>query len=122
MDPIWSLVVHHGVYLFSCQTLVYFYFLFQMTQSLLTLFVPMFPFDTPENVRKPPVSRGFQGDQKGTLGRKGLNILCRICQIHKCDVLLPKKNMVNSQMLLTNVLVRFHMHHSYLDIFSTFQQ
>ena len=32
----------------------------------------MFPFDSPENIRKPKASRCFQGDQKGTLGRKGL--------------------------------------------------
>ena len=31
----------------------------------------MFPFDPPENIRKPKM--GFQGDQKGALGRKGLN-------------------------------------------------
>ena len=33
---------------------------------LLTLYFPMFPFDPPENIRKP------KGDQKGTLGSKGL--------------------------------------------------
>ena len=33
----------------------------------------MFPFDPPENIRKPKVFRCFQGDQKGTLGSKGLN-------------------------------------------------
>ena len=38
----------------------------------LTLFFPMFPFDPPENIRKPLVFC-FQGDQKGTLGRKGLS-------------------------------------------------
>ena len=32
----------------------------------------MFPFDPPENIRKPLVFGCFQGDQKGTLGRKGL--------------------------------------------------
>ena len=32
----------------------------------------MFPFDPPENIRKPKVFGCFQGDQKGTLGRKGL--------------------------------------------------
>ena len=42
------------------------------TISFLTLFFPMFPFDPPENIRKPKVFRCFQGDQKGTLGRKGL--------------------------------------------------
>ena len=31
----------------------------------------MFPFDPPENIRKPKVFC-FQGDQKGTLGSKGL--------------------------------------------------
>ena len=32
----------------------------------------MFPYDPPENIRKPKVFCCFQGDQKGTLGRKGL--------------------------------------------------
>ena len=35
----------------------------------------MFPFDPPENIRKPLVFWCFQGDQKGTLGRKGLRRL-----------------------------------------------
>ena len=30
----------------------------------------MFPFDPPENIRKPKVFWCFQGDLKGTLGRK----------------------------------------------------
>ena len=34
----------------------------------------MFPFDPPENIRKPKVFWCFQGDQKGTLGRKGLTV------------------------------------------------
>ena len=38
----------------------------------LTLYFPMFPFDPPENIRKPFVFSCFQGDQKGTLGSKGL--------------------------------------------------
>ena len=32
----------------------------------------MFPFDPPENIRKPKVFWCFQGDQNGTLGSKGL--------------------------------------------------
>ena len=32
----------------------------------------MFPFDPPENIRKPKVFWCFQGDQKGILGSKGL--------------------------------------------------
>ena len=40
----------------------------------LTLFFPMFPFDPPENIRKPLGFGCFQGDQEGTLGRKGLNL------------------------------------------------
>ena len=39
---------------------------------MLTVFFPMFPFDPPENIRKPKAFLCFQGDQKGTLGRKGL--------------------------------------------------
>ena len=39
----------------------------------LTLFLPMFPSDPPETIRKPKVFWCFQGDQKGTLGRKVLN-------------------------------------------------
>ena len=34
----------------------------------------MFPFDPPENIRKPKVFWCFQGDQKRTLGRKGFNL------------------------------------------------
>ena len=41
----------------------------------LTLFFPMFHFDPPENIRKPLVFRGFQGDEKGTLGRKRLSFI-----------------------------------------------
>ena len=33
----------------------------------------MFPFDAPDNIRKPKVSWFFQRDQKGTLGRSGLS-------------------------------------------------
>ena len=33
----------------------------------------MFPFDSPENIRKPKVYCCFQGDKNGTLGRKVLN-------------------------------------------------
>ena len=40
--------------------------------KILTLFFPKFPFDAPENIRKPKFFRCFQGDQKGTLGRTGL--------------------------------------------------
>ena len=40
--------------------------------KLLTLFFPMFPFDLPENIRKPLVFWSFQGDQKGKVGRKRL--------------------------------------------------
>ena len=32
----------------------------------------MFSFDSPENIGKPKVIWCFQGDQKGTLGIKGL--------------------------------------------------
>ena len=39
----------------------------------LTLYFPMFPFDPPENIIKPNVFWSFQGDQKGTLGSKGLS-------------------------------------------------
>ena len=49
------------------------------TWSYLNLFVPMFPFDPLENIRKPLLFSCFQGDQKRTLGRKelinGSNIL-----------------------------------------------
>ena len=34
----------------------------------------MFPFDPPENIRKPLVFWYFQGDQEGTFSRRGLNI------------------------------------------------
>ena len=41
---------------------------------VLTLAFPSFAFDPPENVRKSLVLRRFQGDQKGILRMKGLNI------------------------------------------------
>ena len=41
-------------------------------EILSTLFFPMFPFNSPEKIRKPKVFWCFQGDQKGTLGREGL--------------------------------------------------
>ena len=51
----------------------------------LTLFFPMFPFDSPENIRKPKVYCCFQGDKNGTLGRKVLNklIISNHIIIHK---------------------------------------
>ena len=47
---------------------------FQLKKQLLklTFFFQMFPFDPPENVRKPKVFLCFHGHQKGTSGRKGL--------------------------------------------------
>ena len=33
----------------------------------------MLPFEPPENIRKPLVCWCFQGEQKGIVGRKGLN-------------------------------------------------
>ena len=40
---------------------------------------PNFPFDPPENIRKPLVFWYFQGDQKRTLGRNGLAIKTYLC-------------------------------------------
>ena len=36
--------------------------------SILILFFPMFPFDPPENIRKPSV--GSKGGSKGSIGKK----------------------------------------------------
>ena len=43
----------------------------------------MFPFDPPENIRK-PVFLMFSGESKGILGRKGLMLsaMNRICDSH----------------------------------------
>ena len=41
----------------------------------LTLFFSMSSFDPPENIKKPLVFWCFQGDQKGTLGKKGLKVI-----------------------------------------------
>ena len=48
--------------------------------DLLTLFFAMFPLDSPENVRKPKHQKTkgflmFSGGKKGTMGRKGLNLM-----------------------------------------------
>ena len=53
----------------------------------------MFPFEPPENIRKPKV------DQKGTLGRKGLMKICRsngffIFTWQIPNVFTPKRNTV----------------------------
>ena len=41
-------------------------------------FLPIFPFDPPENITKPKVFLYFQGYQKGALGRKGLIQLLKL--------------------------------------------
>ena len=51
----------------------------------LTIFFPMFPFDPPENIRKRKVSWSFQGDQKGTLGKKELNKIGGVFQSGRCQ-------------------------------------
>ena len=43
----------------------------------LTFYFPKFPFDPPENIRKPKVFWCFLGDQKGTLRSKGLRIVTK---------------------------------------------
>ena len=68
--------VQHLVYVFP----IFFCFHKYFNNFLLTLYFPMFHFDPPENIRKPLVFWCFQGDQKGTLGSKGLskNILNKL--------------------------------------------
>ena len=46
------------------------------TKWFLTLFFLTFHFEPPENIRKTKVFWCFQGDQNGTLGRKGLTKVC----------------------------------------------
>ena len=46
----------------------------RFSSPFLTLLFPVFPFDPPENIRKPLVFWFFQGNWKGTLRRKGLTI------------------------------------------------
>ena len=60
----------------------------------------MFPFDPPENIRKPLVFWCFQGDQKETLERKGLiHSLCWIMSAHY----------VSSQTFTPNKFQTFHI-------------
>ena len=40
----------------------------------LTHFSPMFPFDTPENTRKPIVFSCFQGVPNGNVGQERVNV------------------------------------------------
>ena len=47
----------------------------EFQQSNLAFFFQIFPFDLPENIRKPLVFWCFQEDQKETLGRKSLKVL-----------------------------------------------
>ena len=44
-----------------------------LARNELTLFFPKFPFDSPENVRKPEVFYTFSGGSKGNIEKKGLN-------------------------------------------------
>ena len=55
----------------------------EFQQSNLTFFFQIFPFDLPENIRKPLVFWCFQGDQKETLGRKGLSGNCVVIYFHR---------------------------------------
>ena len=70
-------------YKLSCQNLDLLYFYVR----ILTLFFPMFPFDSPKNIGKTRVfcgikrkNAGFLRGQKGTLRWKGLTLVCtKIC-------------------------------------------
>ena len=64
-----------------------------VVQSL-TLFFQMFPFDPPEHIGKPLVFWCLQGDQKETLGRKGLTTLYQFfTKIINRNV--PRQNIIN---------------------------
>ena len=47
----------------------------------LTFFFPIFPIDPPENIGKAKIFWWFLGDQKGTLGRKGLKWVRELLRI-----------------------------------------
>ena len=47
-------------------------FVAEVTFNGLNLFFPIFPFDPPENIKKPKFFQCFWGDQTGTLGKKKL--------------------------------------------------
>ena len=51
----------------------------------------MFPFDPPENIRKPKVFWCFQGDQKGTFGRKGLTLRNNVPLKNNYEIILNYK-------------------------------
>ena len=53
----------------------------------------MFPFDPHENIREPLVFWCFQGDEKGTLGSKGL----KPCQISMMELFLRKYSTAKSR-------------------------
>ena len=48
--------------------------------------LPNVPFDPPENIRKPLVFWSFQGDQKGTLGSKGLTTCGSFALLKNSDI------------------------------------
>ena len=41
----------------------------------LTFFFPVFHFDPPENIRKPKFFYCFQGESKGSIGKKRVNLV-----------------------------------------------
>ena len=43
------------------------------------------PFDPPEKIRKPEVFSYFQGDQKGTLGKKRVHVKILIKPLEKLN-------------------------------------
>ena len=61
--------VHSKTFWRHCKLVWVFFPMFTVPK---TLFFSMFPFGPPKNISKPKVLWCFQGDRKGTLGRKRL--------------------------------------------------
>ena len=69
----WNRVTAKLLVTVTCNFVTKAQYLAEYLNFSLTFFFPMFPFNPPENIRKPLVFSCFQGDQKGVLGRKGSN-------------------------------------------------
>ena len=71
----------------------------------------MFPFDPPENIRKPKVFWCFQGDQKGTLGSKGLKLIGKHLSLTYCSIKEWRTNLkVVKNLLLHSMVNRWCRH------------
>ena len=63
--------------------------------AYLTHIFPMYPFDPPENNRKPQIFCCIQGDQKGTLRRNRLKV--QSCKLYNNKYMIASTQITNAE-------------------------